>query len=222
MKKRALLAWSSGKDGAWALHELRADPGWEVAGLFTTVYEGRIPVHGTPLALLRDQAAALDLPLEEIEIPWPCPNEVYEQRLGGFARRARADGISALAFGDLFLEDIRRYREAQFAGTGLELLFPLWSRPTRALADRMVRAGLRAWVVAVDLRVAPRDWAGRVYDEAFVESIGERVDPCGENGEFHTFVFDGPMFGRPVRAAPGPVTERDGFACVDLVSSAPC
>ena len=222
MRRRALLAWSGGKDSAWALHELRNDPAWDVAGLFTTVHEGRITVHGTSKDFLREQAESVGLPLDEIEIPWPCPNAVYEERLGAFARRAVAAGISALAFGDLFLEDIRRYREAQFAGTGLELLFPLWDRPTGPLAEVMTRAGLRAWIVAVDLARAPGEWAGRCYDPAFTARIGRNVDPCGENGEFHTFAFDGPMFRRPVRVTPGAVTARDGFATVDLVSSAPC
>lgn len=222
MRRRALLAWSSGKDSAWALHELRSGPDWDVVGLFTTVHDDRVPVHGMPTDLLRDQAAAVGLPLEELGIPWPCPNGVYEQRLGEFARRARANGIDGLAFGDLFLEDIRRYREGCFGGLGLDLLFPLWNQPTGSLSRRMTREGLRAWIVAVDLARAPAEWAGRRYDAQFVDSIVGDVDPCGENGEFHTFAFDGPMFRRPVCARPGPAAIRDGFACVDLVSSAPC
>ena len=222
MRRRALLAWSSGKDGAWALHELRSSPDWEVVGLFTTVHEDRVPVHGIPRDLLLDQAAAVGLPLEMIGIPWPCPNAVYEQRVGDFARRARANGIDGLAFGDLFLEDIRRYREGCFGGLGLDLLFPLWSQSTDRLSRRMTREGLLAWIVAVDRARAPAEWAGRRYDAQFVDGLVGDVDPCGENGEFHTFAFDGPMFRRPVRAQPGPAAIRDGFACIDLVSSAPC
>lgn len=223
MTKRVLLAWSSGKDSAWALQRLRADPSLEVVGLFTTVYEAsdRVAVHGVPRTLLRAQAASAGLVLHEIAIPQPCPNTVYEEQLGRFAVQARRDGVQALAFGDLFLEEIRRYREQQFAQSGLELLFPLWGEPTRALAEEMTAAGLRAWITVVDAKRAPRDWAGRCYDAPFVAAIPDPVDPCGERGEFHSFAFAGPMFGHPIRAQPGALHERDGFVYADLVSSAP-
>jgi uncharacterized protein (TIGR00290 family) len=223
MPRRVLLAWSSGKDSAWALHVLRADASLEVAGLFTTVDETRrrVTVHGVAQPLLRAQAAAAGLGLDEIAIPQPCPNPVYEQRLGAFAERVRADGVQALAFGDLFLEDVRRYRERQFSGTGIELLFPLWGKPTRALAEEMTGAGLRAWITAVDAQRAPREWAGGCFDAAFVAAIPPHIDPCGERGEFHTFAFAGPMFARTVDARPVRVHEREGFVYADLVSSAP-
>jgi uncharacterized protein (TIGR00290 family) len=214
-----MLGWSGGKDSAWALHLLRAMPDLQVAGLFTTVDEdtGRIAVHGVPGALLRRQALAVDVPLQTIPIPRPCPNAVYERIIEKFTDEAKRKGATHVAFGDLFLEDIRRYRERQFAGSGVELLFPLWGLPTRALAEEMTAAGLRAWIACVDARRAPRDWAGKVFDPAFVRAVPSGIDPCGENGEFHTFVFEGPMLRAPVHALPGPVSEREGMVCVELL-----
>jgi len=224
MSRRVLLAWSSGKDSAWALHRLRADPELEIAGLFTTVQAdgGPIPIHGVRRSLLREQSVAVDLPLFEIEIPNPCPNSVYEARLARFAASVQEDGVRALAFGDLHLEEIRAYRERQFRATGLALLFPLWREPTGELAREMIAGGLEAWIVSVDLAQGQREWLGQRFDAAFIAGLPVAVDPCGERGEFHSFVSDGPMFRRPVCVAPGPVTERGGFAFVDLVSSAPC
>jgi uncharacterized protein (TIGR00290 family) len=197
-----MLAWSGGKDCAWALHVLRRSSDMEVAGLFTTVDEdtGRVAVHGVSGALLREQAAAADAALHTIPIPRPCPNAVYEDAIARFVASAKRAGVTHFAFGDLFLEDIRRYRERQFAGSGVELLFPLWGRLTRALAEEMTASGLRAWIVCVDSNRAPREWLGRVFDPAFVAAVPEGIDPCGENGEFHTFVFEGPMLRTPVRA----------------------
>ena len=201
------------------LHVLRRDPQVEVAGLFTTVDEdgGRVAVHDVPGSLLEEQARACGERLHSIAMPRPCPNEVYERRMAHFVERAREQGVTHLAFGDLFLEDIRRYRERQFAGSGMTLLFPLWGRPTRALAEEMTAAGLRAWIVCVDPRQAPREWAGRAFDAQFVRDMPEGIDPCGENGEFHTFVHDGPMLRRPVVARPGPAEERGGFVYADLL-----
>src|SRR5207245_2231214 len=154
---------------------------------------------------------AAEVDLHASPIPHPCPNALYEQAIAAFIEKAKAAGVTRVAFGDLFLEDIRRYRERQFAGSGVELLFPIWGLPTRALAEQMTASGLRAWIVCVDPRRAPREWAGRVFDADFVKSVPYGIDPCGENGEFHTFVFEGPMLRMPVAARPGKVTEDGGF-----------
>ncbi len=219
MKKRTLLAWSGGKDSAWALKLLRDHADIDMAGLFTTVNEeqARVAVHAVRLPLLRAQAEAAQMPLHTIAIPSPCPNEVYESKLGEFLAQAKSDGVTQVAFGDLFLEDIRRYRERQFAGTGLELVFPLWGLPTALLAEEMTAAGLRAWITCVDPKRVPRDWAGRMFDAEFVRDIPQDIDPCGENGEFHTFVFEGPMLRGTVRARPGDVFEAGGFVYADLL-----
>ena len=218
---KTILSWSSGKDSAWCLHVLRQDPGIELMGLVTTVNEhfGRVAMHGVPVAALRAQAQATGLPLHEVLIPHPCPNAVYEERMGRFVEKARAAGAEAIAFGDLFLEDIRAWREARLAGTGLTPLFPLWQRDTARLAGEMIAAGLRAWITTVDPRAAPRDFAGRLYDDALIEALPEGVDPCGERGEFHSFAFAGPMFVAPIPARPGRVVEREGFIFADLVLS---
>jgi uncharacterized protein (TIGR00290 family) len=215
--KRVLIAWSGGKDSAWTLQVLRSTPGVEIAGLFTTVHGERVAVHEVRVALLEAQAERADVALHMLPIPRPCPNAVYERVIGEFVAHAKRSGVTHLAFGDLFLEDIRRYRERQFAGSGVELLFPLWARPTRALAEEMVESGLRAWVTCVDTKRAPREWAGRIYDAAFVAEVPTGIDPCGENGEFHTFVFAGPMLSSPLTAKLGALTESDGTVCVDLL-----
>lgn len=223
-RKRALIAWSSGKDSAWTLHQLRRSPEVEVAGLFTTTAEnsGRVAVHEVRPELLEAQAAALGLVLHKIPIPRPCPNAVYEAIMAEFMARAKDKGITHAAFGDLFLEDIRRYRERQFAAMGVELLFPLWGLPTRSLAEEMTASGLRAWITCVDPRQAPREWAGTLFDSGFVRRIPEGVDACGERGEFHTFAFAGPMFRAPLATRVGEVTERDGFVYADVLSCAAC
>jgi uncharacterized protein (TIGR00290 family) len=219
--KRVLIAWSSGKDSAWTLQVLRSVPEVEVAGLFTTMNAEteRIAVHAVRTELLEAQASAAGLPLYRISLPSPCPNAVYEAALAQFAATAKERGTTHLAFGDLFLEDIRRYRERQFADSGIELLFPLWERPTRALAEEMVASGLRAWIACVDTRQAPREWTGRCFDAEFLSAIPAGIDPCGERGEFHTFAFAGPMFSRPIATTIGALTERDGFAYADVLSS---
>jgi len=219
MPQRTLISWSGGKDSAWTLHVLRRDPEVEVAGVFTTVHDdlGRVAVHAVPTSLLAAQAKAVEVALHAIPIPHPCPNALYEQAIAAFIEKAKAAGVTRVAFGDLFLEDIRRYRERQFAGSGVELLFPIWGLPTRALAEQMTASGLRAWIVCVDPRRAPREWAGRVFDADFVKSVPYGIDPCGENGEFHTFVFEGPMLRMPVAARPGKVTEDGGFVYADLL-----
>lgn len=214
-----MLAWSGGKDSAWALHALRGAGELEIAGLFTTINQDtdRVAVHEVRRSLLIEQARAAGAALHTIPIPRPCPNAVYERAIADFVAAAKRQAVTHLAFGDLFLEDIRRYRERQFAGAGVELLFPLWGLPTRALAQEMTAAGLRAWITCVDTRRAPREWAGRVFDSAFVAAVPQGIDPCGENGEFHTFVFEGPMLRERLSLRPGARTEREGMACVDLL-----
>lgn len=215
---RALLAWSGGKDSAWALQALRAN-GVEVAGLFTTMREdtGRVAVHAVSRALLHEQVRTLSLPLYELPMPRDPANAVYERVFGDFVAGAKRGGITHLAFGDLFLEEIRRYRERQFAQAGVELLFPLWGLPTRALAEEMVASGLRAWITCVDTTQAPASWAGRLFDADFVRRVPAGIDACGENGEFHTFVFEGPMLERPLAVHPGSVSREGRWAYADLV-----
>ena len=219
MTKRVMLSWSSGKDSAWALHKLRRDPDVECIGLFTTVNSefDRIAMHAVRRSLLEAQAASIGLPLDIIPIPYPCPNETYEAAMSAFIGEAKARGVTHFAFGDLFLEDIRRYREEKLAGTGIEPLFPLWGLPTRALAKEMVAGGLRAFITCIDPKQAPREWAGRLFDAAFVDAIPAGIDPCGERGEFHTFVCDGPMLRQSVEVVAGAVVERDGFVFADLI-----
>jgi uncharacterized protein (TIGR00290 family) len=216
---KAWLAWSSGKDSAWALHVLRGSPDVEVVALLTTVNEvhDRVAMHGVRRSLLQAQADAVGLPLVTAPIPHPCSNEDYERIMSEVVLRAREEGVEAFAFGDLFLEDIRRYRESRLEGTGVRPLFPLWGRATTALAEEMIAGGLRAHVVTVDPRHLARGFAGRAFDHAFLADLPPGVDPCGENGEFHTFAWHGPMFRRPVEMRPGVVVEREGFVFADLV-----
>jgi len=219
MPRRVLLAWSSGKDSAWTLHVLRRMPEVEVTGLLTTVNttHRRVAMHATRMAILEAQARAVGLPLRVIPLPWPCPNGVYEREMRQALEAALADGTTHVAFGDLFLEDVRAYREKQLEGTGLEPLFPLWGEPTARLAREMIGAGLEAVVTCVDPKKLPRGLAGRKFDQAFLADLPEGVDPCGENGEFHTCVLAGPMFRERLRAAVGEVVERDGFCFADVV-----
>ena len=219
MKKRVLLSWSSGKDSAWALQRLRGDPDVECLGLFTTLNAAfdRVAMHAVRRALLEAQAESIGLPLDVIPIPWPCSNEDYEAAMAAFVERAKGRGATHFAFGDLFLEDIRRYREEKLASTGIAPLFPLWHVPTRELAREMVQGGLEAYVTCVDPKQAPEDLAGRRFDAAFIDALPASVDPCGERGEFHTFVSDGPMFRTPVHISVGDVVTRDGFVFADLL-----
>jgi uncharacterized protein (TIGR00290 family) len=221
-RTRALLAWSSGKDSATALHVLRQSPDVEVVGLLTTVNAAhdRVAMHAVRRELLCDQADAVGLPLRVVEIPDPCPNEAYERAMAAALDAARAERIEAVAFGDLFLEEVRRYREERLGPTGLRPLFPLWGRDTRALARQMIASGLRATLTCVDPRHLLPQFAGRDFDLALLDALPPGVDPCGENGEFHTFAWDGPAFRRPVRVAPGDVVERGGFVFADLLPAA--
>ncbi len=220
---RAWMSWSSGKDSALALHEARAGGQVEVVGLLTTVNATaeRVAMHGVRRSLLEAQAEAVGLPLHVVALPWPCPNDVYEARMGAVVASARADGVEAAVFGDLFLEDVRRYRERMLEGSGLTPVFPLWERPTGALAQRLLAVGMRAVVTCVDLGQAPRELAGRWFDAAFLADLPPSVDPCGENGEFHTLVVDGPGFDHPLDVTVGVTVEIDGFAFTDVVPVAP-
>lgn len=216
---KAWMSWSSGKDSALALHEARATEGLDVVGLLTTVNAAfdRVAMHGVRRALLEAQAAALGLPLHVVELPWPCPNEVYEQRMAVAVDEAGRSGPETMVFGDLYLEDIRRYRETALKGTGLLPTFPLWLRPTTEVARSLIDLGFRAVVVCVDPAQAPGEIAGRWYDRTLLDDLPAGVDPCGENGEFHTVVVDGPGFARPVGVDIGDVVERDGFVFADVI-----
>jgi uncharacterized protein (TIGR00290 family) len=216
--KRALLAWSSGKDSVWSLHRLRQAGDVEIVGLLTTFNAAfdRVAMHAVRHELVRAQAAAAGLPLRAIPLPWPCSNADYERIMAEACRAAVDDGIEAMAFGDLFLADIRAYRERQLAGTGIEPLFPLWEIPTDRLAREMIAGGLRARLTCIDPRKLPREFAGREFDLELLRDLPEGIDPCGENGEFHSFVYDGPMFQSPIAIESGEVVERDGFIFADL------
>lgn len=222
-QRRVVVSWSGGKDAAWALHELRRDSLVEVVGLLTTVNAAfdRVAMHGVRVELLRAQAAAAGLPLHEIALPWPCSNEVYEAAMArAIASIHEAWRPTHVAFGDLFLEDVRAYREERMRGTGLEPLFPLWLRPTRELAGTMLAAGMRTRIVCLDPKALPRELAGRLLDRELLDALPAEVDPCGERGEFHTFVTEGPMFRGRISAVPGEVVEREGFVFADLVTAA--
>jgi len=216
---KTLVSWSSGKDSAWMVHVLRRTPGIELGGLLTTVNASaqRVAMHAVRVELLDVQAASLGLPLRQIPIPSPCPNDVYERAMADAVRQALAEGFTHVAFGDLFLEDIRAYREAQLAGTGLSPLFPLFGADTAALAREMVSAGLRARLTCVDPRVLDRRFAGREFNAALLDELPASVDPCGERGEFHSFAYAGPMFSYPIHIESGVVVDRDGFTFADVL-----
>ena len=218
-RPRALIAWSSGKDSAWAVHETRRAGAVEVVGALTTVTSefGRVSIHGLREELLRAQLDACGLPATIVRIPYPCPNEVYERVMAVAMNEAKAAGITHVVFGDLFLQDVRAYREQRLEPVGITPLFPLWHRPTDALAREMIAAGVEARLVCVDLKKLPKHFAGRRFDQALLAELPPGVDPCGENGEFHSFVAAGPMLSRPIAVAPGETVERDGYAYADLL-----
>jgi uncharacterized protein (TIGR00290 family) len=215
---KVLLSWSSGKDCAWALHVLNETAPGCVAALLTTMNEeaNRVAMHGVRRELVLAQAEAAGLPLRPVSIPHPCPNEVYEAQMRDACARAVVDGFTHVAFGDLFLEDVRRYREERLAGTDLTPLFPLWGSSTAGLAREMIAKGLRARLSVVDTRVLDASFAGRAFDLALLEDLPSAVDPCGENGEFHTFACDGPMFHHPIQVEVGETVIRDPFVFRDL------
>ncbi len=219
-RKKVLLSWSSGKDCAWALHLLRQRDDVEVVALVTTFNEafGRVAMHAVRRELVRMQAESVGLPLWEIPLPWPCSNEQYEAQMKGVYERAIADGIDQVAFGDLYLRDIRAYREKQLAGTGLEPIFPVWDIPTGELAAQMMAAGVKAKLTCVDPRKLDASFAGRDFDAGLLNDLPEGIDPCGENGEFHTFCYASPVFSKAIPVTLGEVVSRDGFCFADLVS----
>lgn len=219
MKPKILLSWSSGKDSAWTLHVLRQRGEVEVVGLLTTVntHFQRVAMHGTRSALLKAQAGAACLPLWEIPLPWPCSNDVYEAAMSAACESAIEQGISGIAFGDLFLEDVRRYREDRLRNTDLQPLFPLWGRNTRELLKEMLSGELRARIVCVDPSKFPAEFAGRDLSLELLESLPAGIDPCGENGEFHTFAYAGPMFYEPILIEDGECVTRDRFVFADVL-----
>jgi uncharacterized protein (TIGR00290 family) len=221
-RPKAWLAWSSGKDSAWALHSIRQKGDFEIVALLTTVNRDhrRVAMHAVRESLLEAQAAATGLPLVKVMIPSPCPNEFYEKAMSEAMLRARAEGVSHVAFGDLFLEDIRAYREKQLASCGMTPVFPLWRRDTRRLAEEMLAGGLSAYLTCIDPCKLDRAFAGRRFDADLLAALPSSVDPCGENGEFHTFACAGPMFRNAIAVALGEIVERDGFAFADLVPNA--
>lgn len=218
---KAILSWSSGKDCAWALHVLRQTPGIEVVGLLSTINTAfdRVAMHGVRRNLVEAQATAAGLPLTSLGLPWPCSNETYRDLMGSCVSEMRSRGVEAVAFGDIFLEDVRAYREQQMMGSGLTPLFPLWGQDTRSLAKRMIDGGLEARIACLDPRAMPRELAGARFDAALLEALPTGLDPCGENGEFHTFAHAGPMFSAPIEIRPGETVERNGFVFTDLLAA---
>lgn len=217
--KRTLLSWSSGKDSAWALHLLRQQREYEIVGLLTTFNRvaDRVAMHGVRRSLVRAQAEAVGTPLWEVDLPWPCSNEEYESAMRQACKKAIESHIECVAFGDLFLSDIREYREKQMSGTGLEPIFPVWGLPTRELAEEMIAAGLRAKLACVDTKQISAEFAGRDFDTRLLSELPASADPCGENGEFHSFVYGGPMFKKSVSIQVGEVVRRDQFVYADLL-----
>ena len=216
--KRTLVSWSGGKDCAWAVERLRGSD-VEIVALLTTINErfDRVSMHGVRRELVEEQARSIGVPLWIAPLPWPCSNERYEEVMAAMCRRAVDAGIDSVVFGDLFLEDVRAYRERMLAGTGLEPIFPLWKAPTAALAREMLARGLRARVACIDRRVLDRSFAGREYDADFLVDLPPAADPCGENGEFHSFVYDGPMFHHAIAVEPGEFHEDGDFTFADLL-----
>jgi uncharacterized protein (TIGR00290 family) len=218
-RPKALISWSSGKDSAFALHESRRADDFDIVGALTTVTEtfDRVSIHGVRQEILQAQLAAAGLPPRIVPIPYPCPNAIYEARMGEAVAQAVRDGVTHMIFGDLFLADIRAYREQKLAGTGITPVFPLWDRPTLPLAQAMIDSGMQAYLATVDLKKLPAEFAGRKFDAQLLADLPAGVDPCGENGEFHTCVVAGPMFAQPLAVVTGERVERDGYAYCDLV-----
>jgi uncharacterized protein (TIGR00290 family) len=216
---KVLLSWSSGKDSAWTLHLLRQRPDIEVVALLTTFNSvaDRVAMHAVRRALVDAQAERTGIPLWAVELPCPCSNLEYEERMRVVCQRATAEGIAAVAFGDLFLEEIRNYRVRQLQGSGLEPLFPVWQIPTGQLGRDMIAAGVKAKITCVDPSKLAKSFAGRDYDLSLLQALPPGIDPCGENGEFHTFVYGSPVFSRPIGVRTGEVVERDGFVFADLL-----
>jgi uncharacterized protein (TIGR00290 family) len=219
--KRVLLSWSSGKDSAWTLHVLRQQSDVEVVGLLTAFNQaaGRVAMHAVRRELVERQAAVSGLPLWSVQLPWSCPNDVYEARMREAVERARREGVTHIAFGDLFLEDIRAYRERNLSGTGVDPLFPIWttSSNTGRLAREMLAADLRAVISCVDPKQLDGRFVGRQFNDELLADLPAKIDPCGERGEFHTFCWQGPMFSQPIAVRVPGVSFRDSFWFADLV-----
>jgi uncharacterized protein (TIGR00290 family) len=221
-RPKALISWSSGKDSAFALHEVRRSGKYDVVGAVTTVTETfeRVSIHGVRQQILHAQLEAAGLPPRIVPIPYPCPNEIYEARMGEAVAKAVEDGVTHIIFGDLYLADIRAYREQKLRGTGITPVFPLWARPTLPLAQAMIASGIEAFLATVDLKKLPAEFAGRKFDAQLLADLPEGVDPCGENGEFHTCVVAGPIFSQRLAVVTGERVERDGYGYCDLVLAA--
>lgn len=221
--KTTLISWSSGKDSAWTLYKLQQNPDIRLAGIFCTVNSefDRVAMHAVRVELLKRQAESINLPLEMIEIPYPCSNAAYESIMGEFVTKARKAKVDCFAFGDLFLEDVRNYRTRNLQGTGIAPIFPIWGVPTDKLSREMVGKGLKAVITCIDPKQISIEFVGKVYDEQFLNDLPQEVDPCGENGEFHSFVYDGPMFKSPIDVSVGTVTQRDGFVFADVLAGKP-
>lgn len=219
--KPILLSWSSGKDSAWSLHVLRQHGEYEVVGLLTTFNEeaGRVAMHAVRRELVERQAAATGLPLWQVPLPWPCSNQQYESLMAQVCAKAVAEGVHGVAFGDLFLEDVRAYRERQLKDTGLTPIFPVWGLPTQTLAREMIASGVRAKLTCVDTAKLDRSFAGREFDAALLADLPEGADACGERGEFHSFVYAGPMLNAAIPVSVGETIARDGFIFADLISA---
>jgi uncharacterized protein (TIGR00290 family) len=217
--KRILLSWSSGKDSAWTLHVLRQQGHYEIAGLLTTFNEaaGRVAMHAVRRELVERQAAEAGLRLWQVDLPWPCSNEQYQNLMAETCAKALAEGIEGIAFGDLFLEDVRAYREKQLKDTGLEPIFPLWGQPTRQLANEMIAAGMRAKLTCVDTQQLDARFLGREFDDKFLTDLPGGADPCGEKGEFHSFVYAGPMLHQEIPVALGETVVRNQFVFANLM-----
>jgi uncharacterized protein (TIGR00290 family) len=219
LRPKALISWSSGKDSAFALYEARRADEFEIVGALTTVTEtfDRVSIHGVRRQILLAQCEAAGLAPRIVPIPYPCPNETYELRIGEAVAQAAGEGITHIIFGDLYLADIRAYREQKLEGTGITPVFPLWQRPTLPLAHAMIASGMEAYLATVDMKKLPSEFAGRKFDAQLLSDLPEGIDPCGENGEFHSCVVAGPMFSRRLAVTPGERVERDGYAYCDLV-----
>ena len=216
---KVLLSWSSGKDSAWTLHLLRQQPNIHVAALLTTFNSeaNRVAMHAVRRLLVEAQSERTGIQLWPVELAWPCSKLEYDDRMRIVCQRAAAEGITAVAFGDLFLQDIRNYRERQLQGTGLTPLFPVWQIPTDKMSRDMMAAGVKAKITCVDASKPAKSFAGHEHDLQLLQALPSGIDPCGENGEFHTFVYDAPVFSGPIAVRTGEVIERDGFAFADLV-----
>ena len=217
-KKKAIVSWSTGKDSAYAYHKALQSGEYDIVGLLTTITETfeRVSMHGTRESLLDEQARLLGVPIIKIHIPWPCTNDIYEEKMREAVAEVKTQGVTHMIFGDLFLEDIRNYREEKMAGTELNCVFPLWGIDTTELAKEMVASGLRSVLVCIDPKALDAGYAGRIYDETLLKDFPPHIDPCGENGEFHTAVIAGPMFDSPINFTLGEVVERSGFVYADV------